>query len=102
MNPISSPPIDSLTLYGSIGIIFLTTVGVFILLLKAKSAHIKELTNSLNKLMRSFNELDEQAKIIVKTDLELNKTQEELDKRLGDLNTLQKASPLDQHHTGQR
>ena len=31
--------------------------------------------------MRSFNDLDEQAKLIVRTDLELNKTREEMDKR---------------------
>jgi len=38
--------------------------------------------------------LDEQAKLIVKTDLELNKTQEELDKRLAALNALQRTSRL--------
>src|SRR5262245_39115280 len=42
--------------------------------------------------MRSFNDLDEQARLIVKTDLELNKAQEELEKRLIRLNTLQKFS----------
>lgn len=44
------------------------------------------------KLMRSFNELDEQAKLIVRTDLELNKAQEELDKRLNGINALQRTS----------
>ncbi len=55
-----------------------------------KSEEYKELKASFDKMMRSFNELDEQAKLIVKTDLELNKTQEELDRRLKGLNTLQK------------
>jgi hypothetical protein len=44
--------------------------------------------------MRSFHELDEQAKLIVKTDLALNKAQEELDKRFAGLNALQKTSRL--------
>jgi len=48
----------------------------------------------LEKLKKSFEELDEQAKLIVKTDLTLNKTQEELDKRLSGLDALQKASRL--------
>ena len=55
-----------------------------------KSEEFKELKASFDKMMRSFNELDEQAKLIVKTDLELNKIQEELDRRLIGLNTLQK------------
>ncbi len=55
---------------------------------------IKVLRNALGKLSDSFAELDEQAKMIVKTDLELNKTQEELDKRLNGLDALQKTSRL--------
>jgi len=47
---------------------------------------------SLKKIMKSFERLDEQAKLIVKTDLELNKAQEELDKRLNGLDALQKTS----------
>ncbi len=52
------------------------------------------LKDALGKLSESFSELDEQAKLIVKTDLELNKTQEELDKRLNGLDALQKTSRL--------
>ena len=59
-----------------------------------KSEKINKLKNSFAKLKESFNGLDEQAKLIVKTDLELNKTQEELDKRLGGLDALQKISRL--------
>ena len=47
---------------------------------------------ALKKLMRSFNDLDEQAKMIVRTDLELNKIREEMDKRLNGLNALQRTS----------
>ncbi len=43
---------------------------------------------TLSGLKTAYKELDEQAKIIVKTDLELNKTQEELDKRIKGLYTL--------------
>ena len=52
-----------------------------IYLLITKNEKLKKLHAALTKLKQSFNELDEQAKIIVKTDLEHNRTQEELDKR---------------------
>lgn len=57
--------------------------------------YIKELAAmraSFLTLSQSFEELDEQAKLIVRTDLELHKTQEELDKRLCGLDALQKLS----------
>ena len=75
---------------------FLFFVGLIALgiVLNLRNEEIKKLNNTLNKLMRSFNELDEQAKIIVQTDLELNKAQEELDKRLKGLEALQKTSRL--------
>ena len=57
-----------------------------------KEATINEMTEEHNKLMRSFNDLDEQAKLIVRTDLELNKTREEMDKRLNGLNALQRTA----------
>jgi len=44
------------------------------------------------KLRNSLNEMDEQAKLIVRTDLELNRTQEELDKKISGLYSLQKLS----------
>ncbi len=76
-----------------IGVLFiLLCVLVFMFLLKTEQN--KMLKDGLRNLMRSFNELDEQAKLIVKTDLELNKAQEELDKRLNGLNALQKTSRL--------
>ncbi|MFP4473192.1 MAG: sensor histidine kinase [Candidatus Omnitrophota bacterium] len=51
-------------------------------------------TASYHQLLQSFEELDEQAKLIVRTDMELNRTQEELDKRLNGLDALQKISRL--------
>ena len=81
-------------LFDLIGFLSLFTVVCLIFVLTAKSKQIKQLTNSVQKLKRSFDQLDEQAKLIVKTDLELNKTQEELDKKVVGLYTLQKISRL--------
>ena len=73
-------------------LILVTAVSALAYFLIGKSEEYKELKASFDKMINSFNELDEQAKLIVKTDLELNKTQEELDRRLKGLNTLQKLS----------
>ncbi len=62
------------------------------LTLSNREDKITQLQEAYTKMIRSFNELDEQAKLIVKTDLELNKAHEELDKRLNGLNALQRAS----------
>lgn len=76
-------------------IILLISAGVslfaFALIMKYTS-DLKKMRHSFGRLSQSFEELDEQAKLIVKTDLELNKTQQELDKRLGGLDALQKLS----------
>lgn len=55
---------------------------------------IKKLQNTVNKLRKSLDEMDEQAKLIVRTDIELNKTQEELDRKITGLYALQKLSRL--------
>ncbi len=76
-------------------------IAIFILLgviyylgttLSSKTKAIQIMEAGHEKLMRSFNELDEQAKLIVRTDLELNKAQEELDKRLNGIIALQRTS----------
>jgi len=69
-------------------------IGVLVFLYIGKDEQVKELTTLVEKLKKSFNDLDEQAKLIVKTDLELNKAQEELDKRLNGLDALQNTSQL--------
>jgi signal transduction histidine kinase len=51
-----------------------------------------ELQKRIDKLTRSLEEMDGQAKLIVRTDMELNKTQEELDKKITGLYTLQRLS----------
>ncbi len=66
---------------------------VYLVILTERQRKAREtLQRSLEKLKKAYNELDEQAKIIVKKDLELNKTQEELDKKLNSLYTLHKLS----------
>lgn len=69
-------------------------VGVLIFLLINKNEQVRRLQTDLQDMARTFNDLDEQAKLIVRTDLELNKAQEELDKRLNGLDALQKTSRL--------
>jgi len=78
--------INLLGLSSILAIIALATV------LASKIEKIKDLQIAVNKLKRSLDEMDEQAKLIVRTDMELNKTQEELDKKIGGLYALQRLS----------
>ncbi|MBN1870116.1 MAG: GAF domain-containing sensor histidine kinase [Candidatus Omnitrophica bacterium] len=78
----------------SLSLFVIILIGMLLLVIIDKSEKNNKLRNSLNQLKNSFNDLDEQAKLIVKTDLDLNKAQEELDKRLGGLDALQKISRL--------
>ncbi len=87
-----SNPFD-ITLILSIGcLVLLAGLSVALYILIGKTEETNDLKSAYAKVMGSFHELDEQAKLIVKTDLELNKTQEELDRRLGGLESLQKLS----------
>ncbi len=70
----------------------LISTGTLAFMLLGKNDLLRQLQSAHDKLMRSFNDIDEQAKLIVKTDLELNRAQEELDKRLNGLNALQRTS----------
>lgn len=91
MNGATTPvsQIDLTSILSIISILLLAGVGGLVFFLIGKTEELRELKNAYNKIMLSFHELDEQAKLIVKTDLELNKAQEELDRRLKGLNTLQ-------------
>ena len=62
----------------------------FALMLKIR--RVKQLNLNIVNLRESLEEMDEQAKLIVRTDLELNKTHEELDKRIDCLFALQRIS----------
>ena len=84
--------IDPTTVLSTLILFLILVIAGFTFYLLNKIEEIKGLRAAHDKLMRSFNDLDEQARLIVKTDLELNKAQEELEKRLQGLNTLQKFS----------
>lgn len=75
-------------------IVFLSFAGIILLAmaLAFKMDRIKQLSSTVNNLKNSLDEMDEQAKLIVSTDMELNKTQEELDKKIGGLYALQRLS----------
>lgn len=81
-------------LFNFFGLVASFAVVVLTLVLITKTEQIQQLKDSLAKLKRTFDELDEQAKLIVKTDLALNKTQEELDNKVASLYTLHKISRL--------
>jgi signal transduction histidine kinase len=65
---------------------------VLVISLFYKIQRLKESTDKITALNFSLEEMDEQAKLIMRTDMELNKTQEELDKKISGLDTLQKLS----------
>ncbi len=69
----------------------LTVTGLGILLI-SKAQKLKERDKQVSALKTSLEEMDEQAKLIMRTDMELNKTQEELDKKISGLDILQKLS----------
>ena len=64
------------------------------LILAHKMDRLKQAQLINARLKKSLDEMDEQAKLIVRTDMELNKTQEELDKKVNSLYALQELSRL--------
>lgn len=76
----------------SLMLFLISAVVILAVLLLERYERIRRLKNAYQKLRSSFDEIEEQTKLIVRTDLELNKAQEELDKRLNGLEALQKAS----------
>jgi signal transduction histidine kinase len=78
--------ISALGLFGWLAVIILTSIYL------DKKEKLRTVSGRLQKIENAFDELDEQAKLIVKTDLELNKTQEELDRKASGLSTLQRIS----------
>ncbi len=74
-----------------LGLAILAIISIaFILLLKMEK--LKQLRVEVNQLKKTLEEMDEQAKLVIRTDMELNKTQEELDKRMSGLYALHKLS----------
>ncbi len=76
---------------GPSAIIVAVILYVFLVL---RNEQIKKLQKSLENLQNTYNDLDNQAKLIIKTDLELHKAQGELDKKISGLYTLQKISHI--------
>ena len=62
--------------------------------LVVKSETVRKLQNALKNLQQTYDDLDKQAKLIIKTDLELHNAQGELDKKISGLYTLQKISHI--------
>ncbi|MBF0512014.1 MAG: hypothetical protein HQL13_06775 [Candidatus Omnitrophica bacterium] len=78
--------------FGLIVFALLCALLYLVYVLITKEDIIKEMAETNQGLLRSFNDLDEQAKLIIRTDLELNKIREEMDKRLHGLNALQRTA----------
>jgi signal transduction histidine kinase len=64
-------------------------ITILSLLLIFQADKVKKLKNELKKTKKAIDEMDEQAKLILRTDLELNKTHEELDKKMTSIYALQ-------------
>jgi signal transduction histidine kinase len=74
---------------GLLGIAGSAALGIWIFI---KTNEAKQLQISVENLKHTLDEMDEQAKLVVRTDIELNKAQEELDKKITGLYTLQTLS----------
>lgn len=72
-----------------ISLLAMTILGSIVIV---KSDKIRQLQQTVDHLRNSLDQIDEQAKLIVRTDLELNKIQEELDKKVYGLYSLQNLS----------
>jgi len=67
-------------------------ISVFIVMWSWKLERLNQAHAEIKTLRRSLDEMDEQAKLIVRTDMELNRTQEELDKKISGLYALHNLS----------
>ncbi|MBU4305574.1 MAG: GAF domain-containing sensor histidine kinase [Candidatus Omnitrophica bacterium] len=76
------------------GFILLVLLAYLAEVSRDEQQQISKMQRALDKLRNAYNELDEQAKIIIRTDLELNRTQEELDKKVNGLYTLHEMGKL--------
>jgi signal transduction histidine kinase len=79
-------------LFNLLGLIGLFTIVFLVIILILKVERVRQLQIMVDKLKKSVEEMDEQAKLIVRTDIELNKAQEELDKKITGLYALQRLS----------
>lgn len=70
----------------------ISVIFLLVLVIVFETGKIQQQRTAVDKLKKSLEEMDEQAKLIVRTDIELNKTQEELDKKMSGLYALQRLS----------
>ncbi|MCM8795734.1 MAG: HAMP domain-containing histidine kinase [Candidatus Omnitrophica bacterium] len=77
-----------------VGIMSTATVILLAMVLLSKIQELKRIKLTLESLKKSLDEMDEQAKLIMRTDIELNKTQENLDKKITALYSLQRLARL--------
>ncbi|TBR16647.1 sensor histidine kinase [bacterium] len=84
------PEITLSSVLGSYIILSLITISVFVIFMGRKK--VSTLEKNVENLTKTLEEMDEQAKLLVSTDMELNKTQEELDKKMSGLYALQNLS----------
>lgn len=70
----------------SLGMLIALTIALAYLALKAEAA--RHQLGELRRLRAAYDQLDQQAKLIIRTDLELHRTQEESDRRLASLMSL--------------
>ena len=78
--------------FNIMGLVSLTTIISLVILLIYKIDSLRQSRAIIDNLKKSLDEMDEQAKLIVRTDIELNKTQEELDKKITGLYALHRLS----------
>jgi signal transduction histidine kinase len=71
---------------GMFGIIGSVVLGIWLII---KWSENKQLLVNIQNLERTLDEMDGQAKLVVRTDIELNRAQEELDKKITGLYALQ-------------
>ena len=76
-------PMMALTLIGIIGHLAFTVEGH-----RRENDRLRAQNENLHRLRAAYDQLDQQAKLIIRTDLELHRTQEELDRRLASLMSL--------------
>lgn len=70
----------------------LVTAFASLLYLTVRALLAKRQTDDLHKMQTAYEQLDQQAKLIIRTDLELHQAQEELDRRLACLMALHQLS----------
>ena len=76
-----------------LAVYLITTLPLAILLIQ-KVMRLGQLEPEFNNVKKSLDDMDEQAKLIVRTDMELNKIQEALDKKITGLYALQRLSRI--------